>query len=497
MAQTFDQIVDAFKQSHSGTHIPPPPSADYETMREEANEVGGQWGYYDNWKKPEGIAGWFAKPPDPPKVDRPPDPAHYAGGDTDPEYRRALAEWWNKKHANDNFIASGFDDFGSRTESFSALQHAAYNDLMNMRETEELNRRDRIAVAEAFGTERDRVIQEGRDRIEAAFGTRNQEIDAARDRVRGDVRGMQDRAATNAAMIRQAAERSYADVMAKFEQINAELTAGKLENLAQLRNDVAKQMETVSGSVRDAAMAQVQETVAQYQAMGYDLNSPQVAAAVGQVTSRARESIGRMASEAWTGFNRLRSEALQKWGELKTAFGSSALSTLQQAGTSLTAAYESAGRIQLDADVEANRIIAETEKWAESEKTQIAYQKGQLHAALDTLELAGLEVEANLLFSAVQRTWVPELPFLQALYDTKYRDDQTDFQNFMGIVSTVINVGSFLGTWMGKGGFDAPKSSSSSGGIFGSIFSGIGSIFGGVGSAIGGAAGSAADRAVS
>lgn len=365
------------------------------------------------------------------------------GGDR-AAYENALRGWADNRNYEGEYADSNFDTVMSgRTEGRNSMQRAAFNDIRGMRETEQGNFERGLQIAGDFDKNQKAVTQGERARLEESYAGVNQGIDQARNRVTEDV-----------AVQRQRAEGIYSDLQGRFDQLNRMISTKETAALGEFRNETARMVDMGSQALRDAGKAAISETIAQYGQMGRSLDDPVTQAAVRNTMQTVSGQVSQLGQKAWTDYNQSRLEARKFYSELAGQVGTSGLSTLQQAGAQLGDAY-----------VKSGETLANAEKWAETEKANVLYQKGMLSSTIASLELQGETTAASMLQMVAKRQWIPEFPFVQALYDTAFRDEQADISNFFTGLNAAISIATLGFGIMGKGPAakpEAPDTSSSS-----------------------------------
>jgi len=435
-----------------------------------AREVNDAWAAYeaekaryDRDRKPLIDLGW--KPPKAPKTPR------FEGDINDEDallawYRTVRgAEAWSEE--SDRLHPKNFE---SQTDMLGHYGQAVREDLENYRRVIEENKR----VATAFMQDLDQWYANSQRKLDEAFGgslqTRLGEIDSSMARARADVQN-----------VRDVAERTYGDVMKRLDDINRFGTEsmnwleGKAaDTLNRLRDDVANQLDTVRGAIRDNIKAQANQALTELQAAGYDLDSPQALSAARKTWMKGMEQIGNLTGTLYSDYNRLRAETSSKFAELgtnlrqsiATAKGQGAIA-LAEAGKSLTGAY-----------VETSKLLEDIEQWGQQEKTKTIYNYTILQNAADQLYLMGQTAGTEMFLNANQ--WVGEAPFVHTMISLKQAFEAKNEQTLFNWLNFGLNFFELFGTIMGWGGLgepDTPKDKSWIGGAAGGVGAAVGGIF--------------------
>jgi len=437
----------------SGTFAPPK-EADWQTIANQANSAEEGWAAFeDDQTRDPGLfgIGGGRRNIGKPQVERPPSPNDFEGGQENPAFAEATRAWYNRTQGTRDFNETNFDNFGSRTEGFAGMKDAAYTDWQGMMRTQDENIRAGTEIANAYGEEVTNTTNAARSDLNKAYDGRKQEVLDAQARARGAVGD----AVTTA-------QKNFQDLNAKFDRLLNRVDSDEDRAIGELRNNTAAEVEQLSGSLRASAAQQAQQKVAELASMGYGLDSPVAADALRNIAHSTRESIGQVATKAWGDANKTRFEGRQAFANVRANLGASGLSTLQAGGAALNQTMTAAAS-----------TMSDIEKWGETEKSSLIYNKSMLSAAIDQLQLGGMQNVATMLTAATKKQWVPQMPFIQALYDVQFRDTQADLSNlYTGMNSLFKGLEVFAGiTGIGDG--PLADGNGASGGSSGAASAGI------------------------
>ena len=454
-------IYDAMNSATQGP--PAAPVWDLAAAQAKAREVNAAWAAYDAEKarydrdRKRWDLGW--KPPKAPKT------ARFEGDIND---ESALQAWYStvqeeEAWRNDPRHPKNLE---TQTGMLGLYGQAVRSDLENYRRVVEENKR----VATAFMQDLDQWYANSQRKLDEAFGgslqTRLGEIDSSMAKAREDVQN-----------VRDVAEQTYSDVMKRLNDIDRFgtesmnwLEGKSADILNKLRDDVANQLDTVRGAIRDNIKAGADQALTELQAAGYDLDSPQALSIVRKTWLKGMEQIGNLAGTLYSDYNRLRAETSTKFAELgtnlrqsiATAKGQGAIA-LAEAGKSLTGAY-----------VETSKLLEDIEQWGQQEKTKTIYNYTMLQNAADQLYLMGQTAGTEMFLNANQ--WVGEAPFMATMISLKHMFDNYNQQTIFNWANLTFNTVELLATMKGMGGFDQPKPPEDR--------SWIGGVAGGVGDAV-------------
>jgi len=440
-------------------------SDDWGTMATSANQSVSDWSAYEaNQKKFGGVFGLFnQRNPNitRPTVDEAPQADTYAGGASDPQYKTDVSNWYQIQGRQNAQQNAGFNMSDSQSVNQQNLGNASYNDWNTSNQVAGQNTQMGIAVAKDYQTQRDQANQQARGQIDSAFDQLPGQIQNAKQTAQTNLQNAVDPAVTQ---LKSVADQGYQDVMSKFDQINSRLNTDESSALGQFRNDTAAQVEQVSGAIRDSARGQAQQAVSQLKQMGYDLNSPQAASALRQVASSSREQIGQVATKAYSDYNATKLSTSTAFANTRASLGASGMSAIGSAGAARDTAYGQAASTILGAQ----QISAGLDQWAASENSTNAYNKGLLNSYVNQAELSGDTATAQMLQDYGKTQYTPEMPFLQQLYDDKYRTDQTNLSNSLSMIQTIMSAGQLYSIMTGTGAYKPvqPKDTTSEAGMW-------------------------------
>lgn len=460
-------IYDAMNSATQGP--PGAPVWDLAAAQAKAREVNDAWAAYeaekaryDRYRMPWDL-GW--------KAPTAPGTARFEGDIND---ESALQAWystlgeedaWTKQ--NDRLHPKNFE---SQTDMLGHYGQAAREDLENYRRVVEENKR----VATAFIQDLDQQYANSQRKLNEAFGgslqTRLDEIDSSMANARADVQN-----------VRDVAERTYSDVMKRLNDIDRFgtesmnwLEGKSADTLNKLRDDVANQLDTVRGAIRDNIKAGTDQALTELQAAGYDLDSPQALSTMRKTWLKGMEQIGNLAGTLYSDYNRLRAETSTKFAELGTNLRQSIATAKGQGAIALA----EAGKARTGAYVETSKMLADIEQWGQQEKTKTIYNYTMLQNAADQLYLMGQTAGAEMFLNANQ--WVGEAPFMSTMISLKQAFEAKNEQTLFNWLNLTLNAVKLGGTMMGLGGLghpDPPEDNSLFGGLFGGVGNAVGGIF--------------------